>query len=404
MPDWEFFADRAVAISQGLFDKLEAGLVSGKPFNELEAIRKQIEQLGNIVRVAGLVIGYMKPFRPKPRTTSLIKFAGTLPQKEVKTIFPWMQDAIDFLQKKEVVPASEFAGLSIDQQQAAFTAPGMEDRDELSKLRDDIAKGQDQEDGGESLAEFRKRVGDQVALTRAQTESVFRTNVKQGYVTGFDNAMKSRLVSDVFPAVMFSATRDGRVRALHWELEGFICLKSDPAYKVLLRALKDWGCRCNLIPMTMEQATKEGIKTFNDLPQDVIEKYGQGLSALPESAPVMKFVPHPTQRDNPRAYQTIIADTSKLDEEWSKDESNYLPKEGFGKSEVKGRREDFQNFLLKGKPIEQPRVVVDDQGNISFGDGRHRTRVLINGGLKEIPITVERRDADRIRSLVGSKK
>lgn len=281
VPDWEVFADRAVVVSQGLFDRLEAALASDATLFELEEIRKQIEQLGNVVRVAGLVIGYMAPFKPKRRKSGLITFAGNVPATEVKSIFPWMQTAIDFLASKEIVKASEFASLSIDQQQAAFTAPGMEDRDELAKLRDEIAKGQNQEDGGESLAEFRKRVGDQVSLSRAQTETVFRTNVKQGYVAGFDKGMKSSLVSEIFPAVMFSATRDNRVRDTHWELDGFICLKTDPAYKVLQRALKDWNCRCNPIPMTLEQAEAAGgLKTIADLRSyypDVMAKYGQGI-------------------------------------------------------------------------------------------------------------------------------
>jgi len=281
VPNWEVFADRAVEIAHELFDKLEAALAKEAPLAELEEIRKQIEQLGNIVRVAGLVMGYMAPFKPKRRKTGLIAFGPTVPAAEVKSVFPWIQTAIDFLSSKEVVKASEFAGLSIDQQQAAFTAPGMEDRDELKNLRDEIAKGQNQEAGGESLADFRKRIGNDLALTRAQTETVFRTNVKQGYVTGFDKGLKSDFVSELFPAVMFSATRDNRVRDTHFELDGFITLRTDPAYKVLLRALKDFGCRCSPIPMTLDQAEAAGgLKTISDLRTyypDVMAKYGQGL-------------------------------------------------------------------------------------------------------------------------------
>jgi len=213
---------------------------------------------------------------------SLIAFGPWLSWRGVRTLFPWMDAAIDFLTTKRIVPASEFSSLSMDQQQAAFTAPGMEDRDELKKLRDAIAKGQDQEDGGESFASFRARIKDQVALSRAQTETVFRTNVKQGLVDGFEKSMKSELVSELFPAVLFSATPDNRVRETHWDLDGFVCLKSDPAYKVLLRAIKDWNCRCSLIPLSLEDAEAEpgGIRTIGDLRAfhpKVIAKYGQGV-------------------------------------------------------------------------------------------------------------------------------
>lgn len=282
VPDWGDFQDYAAGLSHELFDQLEAALAAGKPLAELEEIRKQIEDLGNQVRVAGLVMGLMIPFKPKPKKTGFIAFGPWLSWRGIRTLFPWMDAAIDFLTKKKVVPASEFSSLSMDQQQAAFTAPGMEDRDELKKLRDEIAKGQDQEEGGESFAQFRARIKDQVALTRAQTETVFRTNVKQGLVDGFQKAMKSELVSELFPAVLFSATPDNRVRETHWELDGFVCLKTDPAYKVLLRAIKDWNCRCSLIPLSLEDAEAEpgGIRTIGDLRAfhpKVIAKYGQGV-------------------------------------------------------------------------------------------------------------------------------
>lgn len=288
VPNWEDFADSAVRISQRLFAKLEAALAAGAPLMELEAIRKQIEQLGNEVRVAGLVIGLMTPFKPKRRKTGLIMkpITFTTPLNTIKTIFPWLQTAWDFLSNKKVVKASDFASLSIDQQQAAFTAPGMEDRDELKKLRDEIAKGQNSEDGGESLADFRKRIGDSLSLTRVQSETTFRTNVHQGFIEGFDKAMKSKLVSELFPCVMLSATADSRVRELHWEMDNFVCLKSDPAYKLLLRLTKDWNCRCSIIPLSLEQAKEQGvIKNINDVPADVLAKYGQGLSRTPAKIP-----------------------------------------------------------------------------------------------------------------------
>lgn len=115
----------------------------------------------------------------------------------------------------------------------------------------------------------------------------------------------------------------------------------------------------------------------------------------------LSFVPHPSHKMNPRSYTTIMADASKLDSEWSKDEQNYLPKSGVGVSEIRGRREEFEKFINKGKPIEQPKVVMGASGVLSFDDGRHRTRVLMNKGIKQIPITVPRGDAAKIRKLVG---
>ncbi len=120
---------------------------------------------------------------------------------------------------------------------------------------------------------------------------------------------------------------------------------------------------------------------------------------LPEPPP-LQFVPHPSQELNPNLYTTVIADANKLDREWQKDAGNYLPRSGVGTSEIPGRREDFQNFLTRGEPIQQPKVVVGS-GGLSFDDGRHRTRVLMNQGQQQIPLTVPKEDAAKVRKLVG---
>lgn len=113
------------------------------------------------------------------------------------------------------------------------------------------------------------------------------------------------------------------------------------------------------------------------------------------------FVPHPSAAMSPRKFVTIEADTAKLDHEWSKEKGHYIPSEGKGDSEIEGRRDDFNKFLESGRPIQQPHIVVNDSGNLAFNDGRHRTRVLIDKGLKTIPISVPKSDAAKVRALVG---
>lgn len=234
VPTWEQLADAAVAISNDLFDQLEKAFAAGATLAELDAIRKQIDELGDQVRAGAVAIGLIAPWKPKERKTGTITFALSL-----DSWFPWLKRAVNFIFRKEVVSPADFKKLTLDQQQAAFTAPGIEDKKELSKIRDAIAKGAET---GESLQEFRKRIGDELALTRAQTETVYRTNTHQGYIVGFDKSMKSKAVNETFPAVMYSATMDGRTRDTHWALDGFVTLRTDPAYKILLRALKDWNC------------------------------------------------------------------------------------------------------------------------------------------------------------------
>lgn len=115
----------------------------------------------------------------------------------------------------------------------------------------------------------------------------------------------------------------------------------------------------------------------------------------------IEFEPHPSAKLSPRKFVTVQADAAKLDSEWAKMKGHYLPKDGKGESEIEGRRAGFEEFLKSGKKIQQPHVVLNAQGQLAFNDGRHRTRVLMNRGLKTIPLTVPKGDADKIRELVG---
>lgn len=109
------------------------------------------------------------------------------------------------------------------------------------------------------------------------------------------------------------------------------------------------------------------------------------------------FVPHPNQRDDET---TVSVDVSKLDSSWSKNQDEYLPKDGKGKSEVSGRRESFEDFLKTGQPIQASRGNIHD-GAFSFMDGRHRFAVMRDKGIKEVSVTVPKSQAKEIHEKFG---
>lgn len=186
--------------------------------------------------------------------------------------FPWMDRAVEFLEAKKVIKASDFAKLSRDAKQEVFTVPGVDSKKVLKEIKQGIA---DSLEKGESLATYRKKIGDTLDLSKAQTETLFRTETKRSYVEGQETAVKNPVVRDEFPAVLYSATPDTRVRDEHWELDGFVCLTTDRAYAVLRRALRDYNCRCVLTLISADDVDRYGgLKTYADLPLDVVAKYG----------------------------------------------------------------------------------------------------------------------------------
>lgn len=272
--------DTAQVLNAGLreFDRLFGELVDAMARkasqSTLNGIRKQIVTLEAELRTVGRLLGMLAPWQPRAVTYAggaaqdADKLPMTLADSGYK--FPWIEDAVDFLESKGVVTAEQFAKMAEADRVHVFSAPGIESTKQLKTIQAKLAKSLSE---GTDLATFRKSIEDDVALTRSQTETMYRTETKRGYVAGLDKALAAPLVRDEFPAVMFSATTDQRVRDSHWDLDGFVCLRDDPAYNVLKRASGDYNCRCALIPLSMEDAEQYGIKTYSDLPSDVMAKY-----------------------------------------------------------------------------------------------------------------------------------
>lgn len=82
----------------------------------------------------------------------------------------------------------------------------------------------------------------------------------------------------------------------------------------------------------------------------------------------------------------VSVNITKFDAEFSKDEGFYVSSTGEG--EMAGRRKTFEEFLKKGRPIEAPEVTIDDQGGVSFINGRHRYSVIRDRGYARISMAM----------------
>ncbi len=126
---------------------------------------------------------------------------------------------------------------------------------------------------------------------------------------------------------------------------------------------------------------------------------GDQVLSPPPIGPV-EFIPHRVARDG--GFETVMADAGKLEDQWSQNPQNYLPKELPAEGEGATRFQKVNEFLKSGNAVEQPHVVVDAQGKLALDDGRHRARLLMNEGQPQIPLTVPTEDAAKVNSLVGA--
>lgn len=245
-----------------LFDELITAMSKRASQSTLGGIRKQIVTLEAELRTVGRLLGMLSPWQPRAVT-----YAGGQVPKKTEALpvtladnaykFPWIEDAVAFLESKGVVTTEQFAKMAEADRVHVFSAPGIDTTKQLKSIQTKLAKSLAD---GDDLRTFRKSIEADVALTRSQTETMYRTETKRGYVAGLDKALAAPLVRDEFPAVMFSATSDQRVRDSHWDLDGKICLRTDPMYKTFLAAANSYNCRCAILPLSIEDALARGLK------------------------------------------------------------------------------------------------------------------------------------------------
>jgi SPP1 gp7 family putative phage head morphogenesis protein len=261
------------------FDRLYAELVDamskGATQATLSGIIQRIDDTEVAMRIAGRVLGMLSPWQPRVNTyadgaakeeTEGIKALADSPYR-----FPWIESAVEFLQDQGVISAGDFAKMAQADRRAVDAESAMDSPKRLRRLSKQLA---DSIERGDDLRTFSAAIKDETALSRSQTETLYRTMTKRGYTAGFDVSMKSPVVAAEFPAVLFTATPDARVRDDHWDLDGVVVMRSDArAYRALRKAADDYNCRCSLIPLSAAEAAQRGVKAYGDLPGDVRAKY-----------------------------------------------------------------------------------------------------------------------------------
>lgn len=203
------------------------------------------------------------PAPPKPPSATIPTPAGGDPEPVVR--FPAIEAGVRDLSARQVFTPAEYEALADDAKAAAFTVARATTRDAAEAVRAAIVE--DVRDGG-TLKEFRAKVRDAMgdsALSDAQVETVYRTQVGLAHATGLRDVLDHPLVSDEFPFVSWSATHDSRVRTHHLEMETngldgtSVYWIDDPTIQLLWPPF-EWNCRCVVTPFGIEDAAAAGVK------------------------------------------------------------------------------------------------------------------------------------------------
>jgi hypothetical protein len=101
---------------------------------------------------------------------------------------------------------------------------------------------------------------------------------------------------------------------------------------------------------------------------------------------------------------TVVVQVQALDAAWREDGKYYIPPGGGADKQKYANAVAFvRKAQAEGIKVEMPRVTVDKEGVVSFGDGRHRFAAMRDLGAHAVPVSVDKHDAARARKLYGLK-
>jgi len=195
--------------------------------------------------------------------------------------------AAEFISGKPAVGRSAFDRLTPELKARAFTVAGIEAADTLQRARDLIAE---LPQGADWDAQKAKLIGEispflvdetadpearqkQVGAAARKAELLMRTHGFQAYAAAQHQVMDRQ--RDAFPLWMYMTFGDGHVRPSHAALNGIIIAAGHPFWKDHSPPW-DWGCRCNKVPVTADEAREyaaaESGSAAGWVPQDAVLK------------------------------------------------------------------------------------------------------------------------------------
>lgn len=201
------------------------------------------------------------PVLPPPPIAGL----GPGPEPEPVVHFPIIEEAVNDLEGRRILTRPDFDALATDAKTTAFTAARMANWEALGRLAQAVAVSTAE---GSTLAAFRAAVDEALGpdfLSPGHIENVFRTNVSQAYSTGLMQTLAHPLVADEFPYLAYHAVHDGRVRQDHLTMEELgldgtnVYRRDDPIWERFTPPW-DYQCRCAIVPMTVEDAARAGVR------------------------------------------------------------------------------------------------------------------------------------------------
>lgn len=176
-----------------------------------------------------------------------------------------MKEAISFWKGKTPVTSDEFATLSADAKDKAFTVGGIVSQDLIStiygKLGEAVESGMTYREWKNSLSD----VWDEAGWTEDNSyrlDNIFRTNIQSAFGAGRYKQMSR--VKKLRPYWQYDAVNDSSTREDDAVLDGKVLHADDPFWDVKYPP-NGYRCRCGIKSLSERQLKKRGLKVEKNL-------------------------------------------------------------------------------------------------------------------------------------------
>lgn len=214
--------------------------------------------------------------------------------------------AISYFRSKGLTPTWSWRDMIAEEHDYAFTVAKMLDTDLLQETKEIFEATL--ADGG-NLATFKRRLipelvekgwwGKVAALnpdgeielvqlgSNWRLETIFRTNMMSAYSVGQWNGIQQD--KDLAPWLVYdSVAEDGRNRASHLALDGFVADADDPVWNRLF-VPNGYNCRCDILQMDEEELAEAGLQPTDQSAGE----YDEELRALLDDSSAEGFDANP---------------------------------------------------------------------------------------------------------------
>lgn len=193
---------------------------------------------------------------------------------------PIPQEAINFINDKDLKPSMDFETSWSEEHQTAFTVAGVMEEDILAEFKDSITKALEK---GESFQTWKKNIEKTMdtagwtAFSSGRPEpyrlkTIFNTNMRVARSVGQWQRIES--VSEQLPFLEYLLGPSENHRPEHELFAGTIAPVDDPIWNTWMPP-NGFGCKCHVRQISAREARSRGITAPEDLGRD--SRTGQAL-------------------------------------------------------------------------------------------------------------------------------